>query len=128
MGGDVGQDPDVDDVKQEYAELQPQCSLGVACPWHRLERDCADGLKDDGAANHVNRRDGRAGERHVVGVDAHHRGGEEDAHQNQRNAAQNTVENYSEYRLKQIYTNTGGDGLERKVSVDELKAIAVYRG
>ena len=34
----------------------------------------------------------------------------------------------SEYRLKQIYTNTGGDGLERKVSVDELKAIAVYRG
>ena len=34
----------------------------------------------------------------------------------------------SEYRLKHIYTNTGGDSLERKVSIDELKAIAVYRG
>ena len=34
----------------------------------------------------------------------------------------------SEYRLKHLYANKGGEGLERLVDVEDLRKVAVYRG
>ena len=34
----------------------------------------------------------------------------------------------SEYRLKHLYVNKGGEGLERLVDVEDLRKVAVYRG
>ena len=34
----------------------------------------------------------------------------------------------NEYNLQQLYINKGGEGLERIVSIEDLRKIAVYRG